>query len=339
MIIGGGITGLSAAVELARMDLNVTIIEKSGRLGGYAARLTCKATDQCVKCGACKVDEKIRMTRAHPNITLHLNQTVFRTDHEKSITVYHQDQKGDEWTTRADAIMIATGFQPYNPVTKPYGYRQFANVVTSLELEKIIKENSLPQRPSDGKTPGNIAFIQCVGSRDAGLNHLWCSKFCCPSSLRMARLIKSRDPETDITVFYIDFQNCGKNHQAFQSSLGKHVRRIRSIPGDIFKTPDDRLELSFFDPARNKALEEKFDLVVLSVGISPNPESESLSKLLKIDLTDSGFINTHEKTGMTTRNGVFAAGTANGPMTIEESFSSGTSTACKIIEYLANENK
>ncbi len=336
IILGGGITGLTAASELAHLGYHVEIIEKSESIGGHAVRLTCKATEKCVKCGACKVDEKIQIAHSHININIHMGCTLTGIKNGERISVYYRNQQDRKSSSNAEAVIIATGFHPFNPETKPYGYDRFKNVITSLELEKRIKEHNDIKKPSDLTPPEKIAFVQCVGSRDSSLNHLWCSKICCPSSLRMAHLIQTKQPGADISFFYIDFQNCGKDYQQFQTTIHKNFRTIRAIPGDILQTKNNHLEVSFFDPVDHKAKEEIFDLVVLSVGITPNQGNRDLSEKLGINLTEFGFFDTHNQTGMTSKAGIFAAGTACHPMGIEESLSSGIKTAFRVVEYLKN---
>ncbi|MBW2365724.1 MAG: hypothetical protein JRF25_11850, partial [Deltaproteobacteria bacterium] len=95
-------------------------------------------------------------------------------------------------SAHANAVILATGFKPFNPVDKPYGYGKFKNVITNLDMERMLRRDGRAIKPSNGVEADRIAFIQCVGSRDAKLNHLWCSKVCCGSALRMAGLVKAR---------------------------------------------------------------------------------------------------------------------------------------------------
>ena len=104
----------------------------------------------------------------------------------------HLDKTGSSEERQTDALVFATGFKPFDPRDKPYGYGIFKNVVTNLDLEKMLRKTGRLERPSDGAAPARMAFIQCVGSRDAKLGHLWCSKVCCGSALRMARLLKAQ---------------------------------------------------------------------------------------------------------------------------------------------------
>lgn len=402
VIIGGGVAGLSAALDLARFDIGVEIIEKSNFLGGHAIGFSCKATDHCVKCGACMVEEKLKYVIENPQIKYFLDSSIKKITNSKRFTVnlekgpdyinpqrctgcgecfdkcpskgaitrgfsksnipfyaiikkecinieekscaicqnicpegaINLDKKEAEFNTKADAIIVATGFTPFNPKSKPYGYNIFKNVVTNLELEKMLRQESRAKRPSDNSKPKHIAFIQCVGSRDAKLNHLWCSKVCCGSALRMARLIKARQPETKIAFFYIDIQTFGKDFEIFYKNVREDIRLIRAIPGDILKTEDESLRITFSDDITHETVEEIFDLVVLSIGLTPCKGTQDMASLLNIELADTGFFNTSGENMLTSKDGIFAAGTAMGPMSIAETIANAGNTAWQTLKYL-----
>jgi heterodisulfide reductase subunit A len=407
LVMGGGVAGLSSALELSKTGyIDVEILEKSSFLGGHAIQFACKATDRCVSCGACMVEEKLKQTVENPNIHIYIRSRIRKiTKSEKfSIDIIIKPEFIDSkmctgcgvcldmcpfegsvmrgfsknnmplyticedsclyfknkscakcqelcpedainldalescHTSEVDAIIAATGFQPYNPVSKPYGYGLFDNVITNLELERTLRENSAAARPSDGKAPRNIAFIQCVGSRDAGLNHLWCSKVCCASALRMANLIKMRQPDTEITFFYIDVQTFGKNFQAFYDEIQKNMRQIRAIPGDIYPTRDDRLQLTYFDGTASQSVDEIFDLVVLSIGLIPGQDNPDLAGLLNLEILETGFLSPVENGTSGICDGIFTAGTVQGPMSIPETIAHATGVSWEAIKYLSEKD-
>ncbi len=402
VVIGSGVAGLSAALELAQFNISVEIIEKSDFPGGHAIRFACKATDKCVKCGACMVEEKLDqavrnsririltgsriesiskteryaiglnqkpkyidaqkctacgvclhqcpqdgaiiqgVSRNHsPFFAINEKECLYLADQscsrcqeacpEKAITL---DARARQIACEADAIVLATGFSAFNPQNKPYGYGVFKNVVTSMELEDILRGEGRVIRPSDGQPAQKIAFIQCVGSRDAKLNHLWCSKICCGSALRTAALIKGRQPESVISFFYIDVQTFGRDFVPFYRRVQEEVRMIRTIPGDILETPEGQLRVTYIAGETHETIEEIFDCVVLSVGLQPCKENLEVARQLNLKVGDSGFVAPSESDGEAFNNGVFIAGTVGGPMSIAESIASAGETSLKILKYI-----
>ena len=407
LVIGGGVAGLAAASELADLDIDVEIVEQSDFPGGHAIQYACKATDQCVKCGACMVEEKLDRVVQHPKIKMMTGTRVqnvsksedfsvsllkkpvfidpekcsncgicfekcpekgavlkgFSKNHvpfyaisdekclylkDQSCTICREacpegaiDLDAGETTesTHANAVILATGFKPFNPVSKPYGYGKFKNVITNLEMERMLRTDGRALKPSNGVEAGSIAFIQCVGSRDAKLNHLWCSKVCCGSALRMAGLVKARQPETQITFFYMDVQTFGRDFDEFYTKIRKDVRLIRAIPGDIYPAGNDQLQVTFLDNTSSETLQEEFDLVVLSVGMTPCQDMQETAETLKLQLAETGFVEQTDKGGLTSEKGIFTAGAVSGPMSIPESIASAGKTAFEVLKYLGIRQK
>jgi heterodisulfide reductase subunit A len=230
---------------------------------------------------------------------------------------------------------VATGFDTYDPVDKPYGYGVLPNVVTSLELDRVLRRHHQPLRPSDWGVPERIAFIQCVGSRDAQRNRLWCSKYCCGFSLRAANLVRYRNPETELTVFYMDLQTFGGDFEAFFAEVCGSVRMIRAIPGDIYPAPEDGLRVTYLDPESSETLQEDFDLVVLAVGMAPCEGSVKAAEGFGLRMAEGGFAGPEAPLeAMYPDAGVFTAGAAGGPMTILESVTSARKAAQAVLDFL-----
>jgi len=402
MIMGAGIAGMTAARDLAGLGVNVHLIEKSGFMGGYAISYTCKATTECLQCGACAVERVLKEVSETPEIKVHLSTTVEAVSHDNN-RISAQLKKGPFFidpqkctncgrcyekapektavlrsysknnhplyaltaesienhrdffasvcpeeaiqpnagvtseTLEADAIVIATGFEPFDPNKKPtYRYCDYPNVISGLDMERIKRDHGALVRPSDGKPPEKIAFIQCVGSRDERLGNLWCSRVCCPYALRSAQSVKNKSPEMDITIFYMDIQNTGKNFPVFYQACKSDFRFVRSIPVDIFPEPDDRLRLRVLDETAGETLMETFDLVVLSIGIMPNPENPAISELFGIELDADGFLAKTDALNqtLTSHNGIFLAGTVSGPNTIAGSMAQAGQAAGEVLKYL-----
>jgi heterodisulfide reductase subunit A len=144
----------------------------------------------------------------------------------------------------------------------------------------------------------------------------------------MARLVKARRPETDITIFYIDIQTFGKDFDTQLAQLKDQMTMVRAIPADIFGSAGDRLRVVYFNPGENRSCEALFDMVVLSVAITPSPDNRALTELFQLPTADTGFLEESE------REGVFVAGAAGGPMSIAESVASAGRAAFRVASYL-----
>lgn len=237
----------------------------------------------------------------------------------------------------ADAVVVATGFQTFDARLKgTYGYSRFPNVVNGLDLERIKRRYGYLARPSDGEPAKKIAFIQCVGSRDERLGNLWCSQVCCPYVLRTAASIKHKNPDLDLTIFYMDIQTIGKNFPVFYETCKNHIRFIRSIPVDVFPLENDSLNIRIFNEADGSPEMEAFDLLVLATGIMPNPDNPKLSAKLSVSLNSDGFFSHADDIDKTSTqaDGVFIAGTAQGPKTIPSSMAQAGQAARQTLKYL-----
>jgi heterodisulfide reductase subunit A len=237
-----------------------------------------------------------------------------------------------------DAVVLATGFRPFDPrIKSTYRYDELQNVVSGLDLESGKRANGVVLRPSDGQPPKKMAFIQCVGSRDERLGNLWCSQVCCPYALRTAQSMKYKDPELEITVFYMDIQNTGNDFPVFYQQCKDEMTFVRNIPVDMYETEDDRIRTRFMAAAgSSEPVEDVFDLVVLSVGIMPGGDNASLSAAMGAPLNDDGFFACADKLNraLTGEAGVFVAGTASGPKTIAESMVHAGQSAGEVMKYL-----
>ncbi|MBC2710105.1 MAG: CoB--CoM heterodisulfide reductase iron-sulfur subunit A family protein [Desulfosarcina sp.] len=245
---------------------------------------------------------------------------------------------GNADTLEVEAVVVATGFIPFDPrIKSTYRYDDLDNVVSGMDLESGKRANGTVLRPSDGKPPKKIAFIQCVGSRDERLGNLWCSQVCCPYALRTAQAMKHKDPELDITIFYMDIQNTGNDFPVFFQKCKDEMKFVRNIPVDMYKSEDDRIRTRFMAAeGGSEAVEDEFDMVVLSVGIMPAADNASLSELVGAPLNGDGFFACADKLNraLTGQDGIFVAGTASGPKTIAESIVHAGQSAGEVIKYL-----
>jgi heterodisulfide reductase subunit A len=261
----------------------------------------------------------------------------------------NREQKPEEIELDVGAIVVATGFDIFDCSAIPqYGFGQYKNVITAMELERLLCASGPTGghliRPSDGKIPRSIAFIQCVGSRDRRewVDHPYCSSICCKYAVKDAVLIKEHVPNSLVTVFYIDMRAFGKGFQEFvnraKSEFG--VEFIRSNPGELKEdSTTENIMISFEDPVTRTVQKVSFDLVVLSPALIARAGMKELAKTLGIELDNYGFLkllDSIKKPLDTTVPGIFASGYCLGPKTgdIPDSITQGSAVAARIAETL-----
>ena len=255
------------------------------------------------------------------------------------------DQQPQEVELKVGAIVVATGFDVFD-ATKlgEYGYGRYQNVITGLELERFLNAAGPTaghiMRPSDGKIPRRVAFIQCVGSRDRRLGNPYCSRVCCMYAIKNAILIKEHIHEVDITIFYMDIRTYGKGFEEFYNRAREEfgIKFIRGRVASVEEVPETRnLIVRVENTETGELLEMEFDLVVLSVGLVPPKEVEELGKMLGIPMDEYGFfIEKHIKTNPMEVGveGIFMAGTALGPKDIPDSVAEASAAAMRAVNYV-----
>jgi len=234
-----------------------------------------------------------------------------------------------------NTIIVATGFEVFDArEIGSLGYGGCPNVLTGLDLERMFNSEGSLKLPSNGKEPRNIAFIQCVGSRNE--EHCYCSQVCCKYAMRFARLIKYQNPNAEVTIFYIDLQTAGKGFAEFYEECKESIRFIPGVPVEILEAHSGELEVKFENILEGKVNREVFDLVVLSVGMVPRKDFWDLAKILGINLGNEGFFDTKPLDSTETNvEGVFLAGTCQGPKDIPGSIAHGMAAAKKATEVSA----
>jgi len=244
------------------------------------------------------------------------------------------------------AIVVATGFNPIK-VDKydEYAYSQSKDVITSLEFERLTNAAGPTAgkllRPSDGKHPHTIVFIQCVGSRctpEKGKSY--CSKICCMYTAKHAMLTREKYPDTDVYVFYIDVRTPGKNFDEFYRRATEEygVHYIKGMVGKVAPKADGTLEVQASDLIMNEQLRIDADLVVLAAAIEPDKSARPLATMLTASMdTNDFFTEAHPKLRPveSPTAGIFLSGACQGPKDIPETVSQAGAAAAKVIGLLA----
>ena len=257
-------------------------------------------------------------------------------------------QKDEIITEKYGAIVVATGFDTIKlDKYGEYAYGQSKDVVTSLELERIMNAAGPTkghlERLSDGKAPKEIVFIQCVGSRcsdDRGKPY--CSKICCMYTAKHAMLIRDKYPDTNVTVFYIDVRTPGKNFDEFYRRAVEDygVNYIKGQVGKVLPQADGSLLVQGVDLLDQKQILKKADMVVLATAIEPNPDVRKIATMLTASIDTNNFLTeAHPKLRPveSPTAGVFLSGVCQGPKDIPETVAQAGAAAVKVIGLLAKD--
>ncbi|MDA8411859.1 MAG: FAD-dependent oxidoreductase [Treponema sp.] len=263
-------------------------------------------------------------------------------------------QKEEKREVSAEAVVIATGFELFNPEERPHYNFRHPNVVTSIQMDRLIAPtrpyNGLV-RPGDGKTPGNIAYVLCAGSRDSSLgnfrscgvasdNNPACSQICCMYSIKQAQLLMGTLPLADISIYYIDIRAFGKGYEEFyQQARSMGVNFVKGKVARITDHPKNPMDvvLHVEDIETGILKEMTHDMVVLSTGVRPVNEIVKAFDGEKPALDEHRFIKQPDmmfNPGMTSVEGVFVAGTATAAMDIPDSILSAGAAAAGVAAYI-----
>lgn len=331
LVIGGGTAGMSSALDLAERGVEVVLIEKENEIGGRAAEYCCKATDECNRCAACLVLQQKDKVAQEPLIQVYANagvKEITKNGNGFKATVAEEDK---DISLEVQAIIVATGFDPYDLSRRSeFAYGAENNVITGLELEQALKEKG-SLTAAYGQDIKKIGFIQCVGSRDLSIGSGYCSRVCCMYAAKLAKVIRDELPDVELNIFYMDFQSFGKSFGIFNEELRNKdkVNFIRAIPSKIYGFPYDRLTVRYTDSLVGKQVEDKYDLIVLSLAITPASGSEALAKQLGLSLDQYGFM-------AESADGVFVAGVCEGPKDIPQTIGHAKAAAGKAYQYLCS---
>jgi len=410
LIVGGGIAGIQAALDLADAGFKVYLLDESPSIGGTMAQLDktfptndCSMCilapklvgagrhpniqlitnarleevngeagnfnvkilkrpryvneDKCNGCGVCaqhcpvevpnEFDEKIGIRKA---IYVPFPQAVplkYAIDEENCLKcglcinvckaeAIDFDQKPEVLNIDVGAIILAPGFEEFNPRLKSmYGYGRYPNVVSSIEFERTLSASG-PYggkilRPSDGTIPWRIAFIQCVGSRDALVGNNYCSSACCMYAIKESVIAMEHNPGVHCTIFFMDMRAFGKEFDAYYNRAEEEykVRFVRSRVSSVHEIPGTH-NLIVRHVEEETPKDEEFDLVVLSVGMKPPKRAQELAKILGIKLNKYNFCETNTFSPVETSHpGIYVCGAFASPKDIPESVAQASGAAAK----------
>lgn len=419
LIIGGGISGMQAALDLADSEFMVYLVDKSPSIGGAMAQLD--KTFPTNDCAMCIMAPKLVSTGRHHNVKLitnadleqvegqagnfqvklrkrnrYVDETkctgcgictqrcpievpdeynedlklrkaiyvrypqavplIFSIDKEHCIGcgncerycragAIKYDQEEEIIDLNVGSIILSPGFKEFDLKTKrEYGYGRYKNVISSLELERMLSATGpyggMVLRPSDGKIPNKLAFIQCVGSRDKQTGNTYCSSVCCMFAMKEAVIAQEHTPGLESTIFFMDMRAFGKEFDDYyiRAEQEHHVKFIRNNRIAGLKEIEDtkNLKLSYID--ENELMDGEFDLVVLSVGMECPMDTKELSEKMGVELNEYGFCKTSIFAPLETNvPGIFVSGAFSAPKDIPDSVAQASGAASRASRAISTE--
>ncbi len=370
LVVGGGVTGMTTAIEASKTGYPVVLVEKTGELGGMAGKLWKRIpVHEPFKSPAdTGVADLVAQVMGDSNIKVYLNATIAKTDGAPGrFVVQIATESGATHTEDIGAIVQASGFTTYDMNKLPeLGGGKSPNVVDQLGLEALAKAaaagDGVIRRPSDNQPVKSVVFVQCAGQRDPSGTHLaYCSGFCCNASIKQAMYFKDANPSVDTTIIYTDLRTPGNGEDFYRSAQEKGVIFTKGKVSGV-QPGSNGSTVTFHDlilDDQNATIAD-VDLVVLATGQVPNagvdifavpkegegePEVKPISILnlnyrqgtdvpqLKQGFTDSHFICFPYETR---RTGIYTAGPVRRPMDIAQAREDATGAALKAIQSLEN---
>jgi heterodisulfide reductase subunit A2 len=364
-------TAAPKMVELARHP-NIELItyaeinKLEGKKGDFTAQIWKKSKyvdpDKCTGCGDCAdvcpvdivnpFDEKlstrkavyIEFPQAVPIVyTIDINNCVGcgscdRVCEPDAISFL---EKSEEIEVHTGSVIIATGFEVFEPteLRKEYGYGKYENVITAMQIERLLSSfgptGGKILRPSDGKKPKKIGWIQCVGSRSEQLGYPYCSRVCCMYATKEASIVKEANPEIEISIYYIDIRAYGKDFQQYYDHAKKMgINYIRGRPSSVYENKNKSLIIRYKDTLTGKIQEDTVDLLVLSTSIIPNKANKKLAQILGIEVDENDFFKEDsllQNPLQSTKDGIYLAGCIQGPKDIPDSVSMASGAAARAV--------
>jgi len=361
----------SGFTEIPNLNIltNSKVTAVEGPPGNYKVTIEKKpryVNDKCVQCDKCTTVCPVEVPDEH-NAKLKTRKAIYMNIPnvhppiyviDESVCKFHEcakcveicptkavelNQKSKQITLNVGSIVVAIGFEEFDSsVIKEYHYGDYSDVITNLELARMIDgfgpTGGVIIRPSDGKPAKKIVFMQCVGSRDRRYKP-YCSNICCMISLKHATLIKSTYPEADVTICYIDIRTTGREHEYYyEKAREMGIKFVKGRPTEISQNPEtNKLIVDVEDALLHRFLEIDADLVVLAPAMVPAKDTKELAEILGIELEEDGFFkeyNAKLRPTETKLKGVYLCGGATFPKDAPTTSLHAHSAAMKAAKFL-----
>jgi heterodisulfide reductase subunit A len=342
---------MQAALDLAEAGYPVVLVERSGQLGGRMAELS----GLYLNFGAAPdfVEQKVRAVTTHPNIQVLVGSEVTDVGGYVGNFVVQVEQRGGgspsqvapvPYTFDIGSIIVATGYDLYERgKLGEYGGARYPDIIDGLQFEEMLRPDGptggLIRRPSDGKVPKEIVWVQCAGSRDPELHMPYCSKVCCMYVAKQTMMYKQQVPDGQATVFYIDIRSQGKGYDEFvQRAMEDYdVLYVRGKASKVFQE-NGRVTVWGVDTLSGLLLEVDADLVILATATVPRADSTELGQMLRVSTDEHGFFSeAHPKLRPveSVTAGMFLAGAAQFPKDIPETVAQASAAAAKVMSLFS----
>jgi heterodisulfide reductase subunit A len=329
LVIGGGVTGMTAALNLAEQGFEVHLVEQTETLGGNAIFLKHTWSGEHIPNRIGKLIDKVIW---NDRITIHKGCQITATDGYVGNFRSTVTAKNGATTVIEHGIgIIATGARMHPPTE--YGYGSIRKVVTSIEFDKLheLKEKTV-------KASKNFVFIQCVGSRESG--HMYCSKVCCTHSVQSAIELKQEDPARNVYILYRDMRTYGQRESLYRQARKMGVIFINyELHGKPLVTENgNQIKVEVWDHVLHRPLRIKADMVILASAIRPRDDARDLARLFKVPVDEDGFfLEAHSKLRPIdlATDGLFIAGLAHYPKPIEESVAQALAASARAATLLS----
>jgi heterodisulfide reductase subunit A len=343
LVLGGGVTGMQVAGVLASLGHRTVIVEQADRLGGRVRRLSRTFPffdDVGFHDGLEFVSslERDLLATGRVEVRLQTQLSAIEGNFPNFTAVL-----SDGARIAASAIVVCTGFTPYDPAGLPeYGYGKIPNVITAPELEWMLNPRGPTQgqlrRPSDGKPVKRLAIVFCVGSRNRRIGAPFCSRICCSFSTKQATTVMERDPSALVACFYMDVRTYDRGFEEMYSlAQERGAKYIRGRVSACRALPDGSITVRAENTLIGRPFSGEFDMVSLSTGMRPCHDVERLAQVLGVERAPDGFFLCsrwfrfpHDSS----RDGVFIAGCATGMKPIRNCMVDGASVAARVVALI-----
>jgi quinone-modifying oxidoreductase subunit QmoB len=342
LVVGGGVTGITAAMEAAQAGYSVFLVEKEERLGGRAALVKSHFPTEppYTALAADGIQASVEAVLYHPRIRVFSPAQIVRIEGQPGMFDVTLEMESGQHTVRAGAIVVATGWKPYDASLLAHlGYGVSPDVVTSVQFEEMAVRGPIV-RPSNGRPVKRVLFIQCAGSRDK--DHLpYCSSSCCMTTLAQTTYIHQQDPEAEAYVVYKDMRTPGQYERFYRAVQDQPLNFFtKGDVASVEQAPDGRLAVTVNHTLLGESIVLTVDLVVLATGMVPNGTDQILKLTYRqgpeLPVLQDGFPDSHFVCFPyeTRRTGIYAAGAARAPMDMAQARHDAAGAALKAIQCM-----